>query len=78
MKLTKVLLVVGGLVAGAVAGNALTTLAEYEPTPRTGAESDSQSTFVEMTPCRFVDTRAKSDDNTAQVQDEGVIEKAKT
>jgi hypothetical protein len=68
MKLTKVLLVAGGLVAGAVAGNAFTTLAEP-------AELDSQSTFVEMTPCRLVDTRAKSVDNTAVVQDEGALEK---
>ena len=53
MKLTKVMLVIGGLVAGAVAGNAFTTLAQ----PASPAELDSQSTFVEMTPCRLVDTR---------------------
>ena len=57
--------------AVAVAGNAFTTLAE----PAASAELDSQSTFVEMTPCRLVDTRPKSDDNTAVVQDEGVIGK---
>jgi len=53
MKFTKVLLVAGGLVAGAVAGNAFTTLAQPAPS----SESASQSTFVEMTPCRLVDTR---------------------
>ena len=71
MKLTKVLLVAGGLVAGAVAGNAFTTLAQPAPS----AVLDSQSTFVEMTPCRLVDTRAKSVDNTAVVQDEGALGK---
>jgi hypothetical protein len=69
MKAPKVLLVVVGLVAGAVAGNAFTTLAE----PASPAVLDSQSTFVEMTPCRLVDTRPVSDDNTAKVKAEGVI-----
>ncbi|MDG0975066.1 MAG: hypothetical protein P8O21_01040, partial [Ilumatobacter sp.] len=37
--------------------------------------SGSQSTFVAMTPCRLVDTRAPSVDNTAVVQDEGALGK---
>ena len=66
MKLTKVLLVAGGLVAGAVAGNAITTLAQ----PASPAVLDSQSTFVEMTPCRLVDTRTG---RSAEISGQGQI-----
>ena len=66
MQLTKVLLVAGGLVAGAVAGNAFTTLAQ----PASPAELDSQSTFVEMTPCRLIDTRT---DASAVVSGQGKL-----
>jgi len=58
--------VISGLVAGAVAGNAFTTLAQ----PASPAELDSQSTFVEMTPCRLVDTRR---DEPAVVSGQGKL-----
>ena len=78
MKSRMVLVAAGCLLVGGVVGNAFTTSAENGATPRSGAALDSQTTFVEMTPCRLVDSRPASSDNSAVFKAAGQLGAATT